>query len=296
MIHYLKHQDIDKQKWDTCIDQAPNGLIYGDSWYLDIVSPGWHALVEGDYESVMPLTWKKKWGVYYLYQPYFTQRLGVFSLSDNISNIKINKFLSRVPKKFLHVNICTMQKPTTSKFMVYTRPNYELKLSNHIPELLKQYSKNTIRNIKKAKKNGLKLSSSIPFADILMETPLTNNNPRKNQKLIKKVVEKAISLEKGKTFGVYDGTGNLLSGSFVLLDKNRLIYLFSRNSDKAYKSGSSHLLVDKIIGQHAGNNKVFDFEGSMVPGVARFYKGFGAEKREYYQLFYKGIKFWKLTH
>ena len=32
-IKYLQHKEIDKAKWDACIEQAPNGLIYGYSFY-----------------------------------------------------------------------------------------------------------------------------------------------------------------------------------------------------------------------------------------------------------------------
>src|ERR1700692_3437990 len=79
MIHYLKHNAIDKRRWDEAIDRAFNGMIYAKSWYLDIVSPQWDALVSDDYRAVMPLTWRRKFGVYYLYQPFFTQQLGVFT-------------------------------------------------------------------------------------------------------------------------------------------------------------------------------------------------------------------------
>ena len=77
MIRYLSHDEIDKPQWDACIEGSVNSLPYAASWWLDVVSPGWEALVSEDYRSVMPLTWHKKLGVYYLYQPYLTQQLGI---------------------------------------------------------------------------------------------------------------------------------------------------------------------------------------------------------------------------
>ncbi len=38
----------------------------------------WDALVWNDYEAVMPLTWNRKYGIAYLYQPFLTAQLGVF--------------------------------------------------------------------------------------------------------------------------------------------------------------------------------------------------------------------------
>ena len=46
MIAYLTHDQIDKSRWDDCIAHAVNGMAYAWSWYLDVVHPGWEALVE----------------------------------------------------------------------------------------------------------------------------------------------------------------------------------------------------------------------------------------------------------
>jgi hypothetical protein len=77
-IQYLSNQQIDKTKWDHCIDNAGNGLIYAYSFYLDNMAKNWDALVLNDYEAVMPLTWNKKYGIHYLYQPFFDGSIGSF--------------------------------------------------------------------------------------------------------------------------------------------------------------------------------------------------------------------------
>jgi hypothetical protein len=79
-IRHLKHSEIDLQKWDSCVQNAANALVYAESWYLDIVSPHWEALVADDYEYVMPLPVKRKFGIPFLVQPPLSQQLGVFSL------------------------------------------------------------------------------------------------------------------------------------------------------------------------------------------------------------------------
>src|SRR5207249_10207965 len=77
-IKYLLHNEIDKTKWDKCIDEAGNGLSYGYSFYLDHLAKHWDGLVLNNYEAIMPLTWNKKFGIHYLYQPRFTENLGIF--------------------------------------------------------------------------------------------------------------------------------------------------------------------------------------------------------------------------
>jgi hypothetical protein len=51
----------------------------------------------------MPLTWNKKYGFYYLYQPAFTASLGVFG--KNLTKEIIDDFVSMFPSKFKLVEI-----------------------------------------------------------------------------------------------------------------------------------------------------------------------------------------------
>ena len=99
MIRYIAHNQIDKQRWDECIAQSPDGLIYAWSWYLDVVHPGWEALVEDDYETVMPLAPGRKFGINYLFQPFFTQKFGVLGKKE-VSEAKIKEFFEAIPEKF----------------------------------------------------------------------------------------------------------------------------------------------------------------------------------------------------
>ena len=88
-VQYLSYQQIDKQKWDACIDDTQNGLVYAYTFYLDGMAKHWDALVLDDYEAVMPLPWNKKFGIGYLYTPPFIQQLGIFSktkVSDAIQH------------------------------------------------------------------------------------------------------------------------------------------------------------------------------------------------------------------
>ena len=79
MIQLVHHANIDFEQWDMCISSAVNSEIYAYSWFLDCVSPQWSALILNDYEAVMPLPIKSKYGIRYIVQPPFCQKLGIFS-------------------------------------------------------------------------------------------------------------------------------------------------------------------------------------------------------------------------
>ena len=78
-VRFLHRDEIDKQKWDEVITRSPAETLYPYSWYLDAAAENWSALVMDDYRFIMPLIWKRKYGIRYIYQPYYTQQLGIFS-------------------------------------------------------------------------------------------------------------------------------------------------------------------------------------------------------------------------
>ena len=79
MIVYHKNNEIDREQWDNCIKNSPGSKPYAYSWYLDIMAPGWEALVDDDYDSVFPVPGFRQFGIKYVATPVFLQQLGAFS-------------------------------------------------------------------------------------------------------------------------------------------------------------------------------------------------------------------------
>ena len=131
MIRYINHTGIDKNRWDDCIAGSLNRRVYVYSWYLDIVCPGWDALVEDDYASVFPLTHNRKYGISYLFQPYFAQQLGLFSAST-VTQEQLNRFIRAIPAKFRFVDIHlnSMNNFVTGVGDTLQRVNHELNIAS----------------------------------------------------------------------------------------------------------------------------------------------------------------------
>jgi len=98
-IEYIQYRNINFHKWDECVSRSLNGLVYAYSWYLDIVAGEWDALVADDYSIIFPLVKGSKYGIPYLYQPYFTQQLGVFS-PIKVDSQTTKLFTDSIPAKF----------------------------------------------------------------------------------------------------------------------------------------------------------------------------------------------------
>lgn len=289
MIQHLTHEQIDKTKWDVCVQQCTNTLPYAFSWYLDMVSPGWEALVSGDYESVMPLTWKKKWGVKYLYQPFFTQQLGVFykgktAVPDAVS------FAKAIPGCFRFIDIClnSFSGFEHTDIKLKRKKNYVLNLNKPYEKLTKGYDKHCMRNVKKAYKFKPVIKPAEPGEIIRFyekhKSAETKNVGKADYEMLSLLSNKAATQQMMMAYGVYNDNEELLAGGLFLITGKRIIYLLGTASGKGKESRAMYALIDYMLMQRSGFAATFDFEGSEIPGIARFFKGFGAEKETYYKL------------
>jgi hypothetical protein len=285
-IQYILNHDIDKQKWDQCIKQAPNGLIYAFSWYLDKMSEQWDALIANDYETVMPLTRNKKYGIHYLYQPYFCATLGVFSKKE-ITNEMLNSFLGAVPNQFRYWDIYLNSKNlfALKDFPMTERVNYVLALGAGYETISSNYRTNLKRNIKKAVESNLIVKEEIPISDIIQLAKETmqriSDISTDHFNRFKKATEEAAKHEKIETFGIYSPAQELLASAVFLFSHQRWYYLLVGNHPNGKTLGASHYLVDRFIQRHAGENAILDFEGSDIRNLAFFYSSFGATEERY---------------
>ncbi|MEG1556647.1 MAG: hypothetical protein RR356_07995, partial [Bacteroidales bacterium] len=97
MIRFYKHTQIDQDKWNHCIANATFTTLCAEFEFLNIASPNWCALIKGDYEYVMPLPIRSKLSIKYIYNPFFSIRLGIFS-SYEISATIVKDFFEAIPK------------------------------------------------------------------------------------------------------------------------------------------------------------------------------------------------------
>jgi len=281
VVKYLKHTDIDIVKWDYCIRNSQNSIVYGMSWYLDVVCENWDALIVDDYKAVMPLPWKSKFGIKYIYQPFFTQQLGLFFTDKQYNDI--NVFIKRIPFTFIKCDISVnyMNKILGAR----VKKNYILNLNKDYQDLYSSFTTNTKRNIKKSYKNKLEINSNISV-DNFIRLSRQNNISRLNNdnfKVLDVLFNVLISKGYAKIVGVYNNE-ILIGAAFFIEFNNRIIYLFSTSSEQGKDKRVMFAIVNNIINNNINQNKILDFEGSMIESIARFFKGFGAIDVPYYNI------------
>ena len=283
MINYHRFKDIDFTKWDHCIDNALNGLPYAYSWYLNIAAEEqWDALVIDDYKAVFPLPFKNRIVYKQIYQPFYMQQLGLFYTNAELAN-QLHYCIEQIPSSFrkmmLHLNTGNIMQNSFVK--VKQRITHHIQLDTTYEQISAAYSENNRRNIKKANKNKLSLitlntaNELIAYRKKYLASEFAGIQTDADTERLKRILEKALSLNKGFIKGVIDQQEQLLAVAFFMKSNGFLIYLSAVSSDEGKEQQAMNYLIDQMLMQHAGTKLIFDFEGSMIPGLARYYKGFG---------------------
>jgi len=288
VIKLLNHIEIDKERWDHCIHHSVFETIYPYSWYLDLVSPGWDGLVLDDFKAVMPLTRTRKLGFRFLLQPILAQQLGVFS-RVSIDNALLADFLNSIPAQFRYIDICLNKENLVipDKWVSFERHNYELDLS--LPE--DSYHNNTRRNLQKGQSQDFDYRSVSPREYLYLKFHgMKDDRPKVRWSYLEKLFGGLIQLGKAEIYGLFQGE-ELQAAAILGYSASRIIYLNGCNSEAGKENRAMFVLMDKLISQSRGAGRIFDFEGSNISGVARFYEGFGGKRTVYPRIVKKKFPF-----
>jgi lipid II:glycine glycyltransferase (peptidoglycan interpeptide bridge formation enzyme) len=239
---------------------------------------------------VMPLVNNSKYGISYIYQPFFTQQLGVFS-NLSIESAIVGQFLNAIPKHFrlTDMNLNLGNAILSEHFS--TRPNttYHLSLQSEISEIQAAYNSNTRRNIQKATQNKVTISQ---ISDVPLFLKFTSENLKEKSQEIKsrhylalqEAINYALKNKLGEIYVACNSKNKMLASVFFVRSNQTSIYLAASSNQEGIEKSAMFLLIDTFIQNHAKNNLTLDFEGSNISGIARFYAGFGGLPKTYFSV------------
>ena len=81
-----------------------------------------------------------------------------------------------------------------------------------------------------------------------------------------------------------DSEGQRHAGIYIVWDENSVYYLMGGGDPLLRRSGATSLCMWEAILFAASLKKSFDFEGSMLEPVERFFRGFGADQIPYFSI------------
>ena len=286
MINYIKHERIDKSRWDECIEDSGHDFIYAMSWYLDIVAPSWDALVLDNYQAVMPLTYRTKMGIKYIFTPLYAQQLGVFAKKPD-EKLCLD-FIGSLPAEFRIIDLKMNESNSLPAHLTGWRKkiNYTLDIGTHYDAVRKGYNRNCIRNLKKATDVGLKPGeclSAEEFALFIGENLRDRMRELKPQhlELLSKITGECLQRKRAEIVCIRNDKDKVVAAGSFLSMGERIIFSVCASTQEGRKNQAMYMLVDEQIKKCAGRYRVFDFSGSEIKGIAYFNSTFGAKPVQY---------------
>ena len=288
VIRYYQHDEVDKAKWNRCVEASEAATIFADYDFLCLADPEWGALIKGDCEAVMPLPHRTKFGISYVFSPPFYFRLGIFSTSS-LSSAEANEFVRHIPARFVQVDLNLNESNSDELFKRKTifQVSHQLKLNEPYEVLYKNFSRSHKHNIKVAAKFQPVLDKEIKVEDVIA---LFRSNRGRDRHIRISDADYETFLEmtdfmyrKGlvENWSIRDEEGRLLAGACFLRDYNHLWFWFSGRDEAHSERRAMFYLMDRYIEAHAGSGLIFGMSGSKNENVSQLYRGFGAERYTY---------------
>lgn len=286
MIEHLRHGDIDKAWWDAALLRCKDPLWYARSAVLDIASPGWEALVDRSSGAIMPLTWRRKFGVDYLYQPYGLQQLGVFAPVPDAALVQ--RFFEAVPSRFRYWDIrvnAGSTLPALTDLRSTENTDQVLSLDGDAVQLRAAYSENHRRNVRKAAAAAPYVTDAVDaveFRALFQQTTgarFGSDAPR-DMKCMEALIGAALEEGTARIAGVRKDEVLCAAVCFITW-QGRTILFKSAADPLGQELKAMFHLVDRFIGEQAGSGLLLDLAGSNTASVARFNAGFGARTTVY---------------
>lgn len=295
MIVYHKNNEIDREQWDNCVKNSPGVKPYGFSWYLDIMSPGWQALVDDDYDSVFPVPGFSRFGIQYVSTPPFLQQLGAFSPDKPVSKAII-EFLNFMPDMYRHIDLCVAQKIKIDGYKVTEKANLELDLSKSYGKLWDRFSKQCKKNIEASAKKKPEIVTDVTPDEIIDLYFRGNLKKIRSIKIhdyqrLKVLMNFCLKNKKGRILGVRTTRKRLIFAMFLIETPGIKTLRFIMNTPESISKRMTYFVINDLIENHSGTRNILDFAGSTIQSIDSPEESFGCTNVPYYRI-YRNRLFW----
>ena len=293
-----------KDEIDACYS------LFQQPWWLDLVAEGnWNAVTvtkAGETKARLPYLMRSKLGTTLSMMPPLTPRLGPWIAPQN------GKYVTQLTNEKRYLEDLIEQLPDVD----YFKQNFHPQQTNWLPfywggfEQTTRYSYiiedisdtdgvwsgikgNIRREIRKARE--ILSIEEEPNTDRLWQLhkktfERQGDSPNHSEQIIQKITRTVLDRECGMVLAAYDDKGNPHAAILVVWDANSAYYLLGGADPDLRNSGASSYLLWQAIKRLSGTTRAFDFEGSMIKPIERFFRAFGARQVPYFQITKKSKK------
>ncbi len=234
--------------------------------------------------------------------PPFSPNCGLFVKDNTINPAQKNTFRKKVlalvrdyfeEQKFDIFSLpfpqeyVDMQEFIWKGYSVQPRYTYQLNLSEFKEDLLAKMSSERRKNIKKAEKDGIiaKKESNFNKAKELIYGTYSKQNIEVNTQVLDSVFGSFATEENSICYVSYNKEGKAISTVFCVYDKEVCYYILGGyNSEERHEGAGALAMWSAIKMAQEKGVKTFDFEGSMLPAVEKYFRGFGGKMIPFYSV------------
>lgn len=293
-----------KQKYRLLCEQEPTIPVFSQAWWLDAVAgDSWDVVLveKGDIiQASMAYVLRKRFGLTIISQPALTQNLGPWlrpSMAKYAKRLSQEKDLmqalfAQLPDHAYygqnwHCRRTNWLPLYWQGFEQSTRYTYRIEELQDTEAVWRELQDNIRRETRKAEKqvtirNDLPLDSFIVLNKKVFERqgialPYT-------EELLRSIDSAASAQNARQVFIAEDEQGRHHAGVYIIWDKETAYYLMGGGDPDLRSSGATSLCMWHAIQFAATKVKAFDFEGSMLEPVERFFRAFGAKQTPYFSI------------
>lgn len=301
-----------KHVYKEFCEQEKTIPIFSQAWWLDAVAgDAWDVCLVGKGDEIvasMPYVIKKRYGFTLLSHPPLTQNLGPWLKS---SQAKYSKILSQ-QKDWMEALIAQLPKyeyfnqnwhySQTNWLPFYwhgfeqtTRYTYVLDDLSQIDKVWGGLEAKIRTDVRKAEnKVGVKVKTDLPIEDFITLNEMTFQRQGMqmpySKEFVKNLAEVAQQRKQCRWFIGQDASGQNHAGVLIMWDAQSAYYLLGGGNPDLRNSGATSLCMWEAIKFASTVTQRFDFEGSMIESIERFFRGFGAVQKPYFAVSHKPSK------
>ncbi|MBP6284102.1 MAG: GNAT family N-acetyltransferase [Paludibacteraceae bacterium] len=306
----IRHKMTNKEKYQQLCETKAKIPLFLHYWWMEAVctkaQKEWDVLLYEKNDRIvaaLPYHFITKCGFRMILQPQLTQYSGIWidypaeqtakekmSFEEEASTAIIHQLQSvkwAYYTQHFHFSLTNWLPFYWEGFSQTTRYTYRIENIADTKSVFDNFHKSKQKHIRKATNNlhlDLSLSAS-DFYDFLQHTIRQKNEDVLCSKLfLESVYSEAKKRSQVQIFAVRNEENRLCSAMYVVWDSASSYYLSSA-IDKEYRhTGASSLMVWEAIQFLSNKTRSFDFEGSMIKGVAKANQEFGAVQTPYFCL------------
>ena len=280
------------------------------AWWLDAVclpeNKMWDVLLceeNGKIVAAMPYHFLKKWRFTIILQPQLTQYSGLWidypddmklhkrysfekkimnNLIDQLENLNVSFYSQN-----FHHSFTNWQPFYWRGFKQTTRYTYILNNIADIYTIFENFHPRYKQKIRKSEKYfNVDFSISPEEFYNFHKTSLLEKGEHitYSEQLFLSILREVNKREKGKIIAIRNNNGKLLSAVFFVWDTNYGYNLITAREITDSSNDSSIFMIWKTINYLIDKTKNYDFEGSMIEGVALRNQQFGTEQIPYFNI------------